>query len=352
MRQFLLNATVVLVTLVVGFLVLEIASRWLIPIPPQVSYLRLDGTVIHPGTKNPYRMVTGKLRQVGPEFDVAVTITDQGLRVPEPRGPVDVAFLGDSFTFGQGLNDAQTFPYIYCAERNLSCVNLGHSGSGTLEQMDILEHFLDTEGWRPREVKLFMLVMTGALMSGNDLADNVQYAIDQEKQMTSTSGIETAKKAGSPKTDSGLDNFRSGLNALMLKIWGKLRYDSNLVRVLYYNFAPSIKVLFSPGVADEVLISALQLTSSALQRFDRIGKKYGFEYQIYLLHPVQDLVRGTSEETVKLMRSLAPDGALVHSTNHLFPEFPQEAYHSIDGHFNIVGSRLIADYLLRQTSRQ
>jgi hypothetical protein len=352
MHQFLLNATVALVTFVVGLLVLEIASRWLIPIPPQVSYLRLDGTVIHPGTKNPYRMVTGKLRQVGPEFDVAVTITEQGLRVPEPRGPVDVAFLGDSFTFGQGLNDAETFPYIYCAERNLSCVNLGHSGSGTLEQMDILEHFLDTEGWRPREVKLFMLVMTGALMSGNDLADNVQYASDQENQKTSSLGNLGAKKPESSRTDNGLDNFGAGLNALMLRIWGKLRYDSNFVRVLYYNFAPSIKVMFSPGVADDVLKSALQLTSSALQRFDRLGKKYGFEYQIYLLHPVQDLVRGTSGETVKLIRGLAPDGALVHSTNKLFPESPREAFLSVDGHFNAVGSRLIADYLLRHTARQ
>ena len=43
----------------------------------------------------------------------------------------------------------------------------------------------------------------------------------------------------------------------------------------------------------------LVLTATGLQltRLQALARRYGFAYEIYLIHPVQDIVRGTHEET-------------------------------------------------------
>lgn len=43
----------------------------------------------------------------------------------------EFVFLGCSFTFGSGINDSQTLPYIAGKEGNISSLNLGGSGWGT-----------------------------------------------------------------------------------------------------------------------------------------------------------------------------------------------------------------------------
>ena len=105
------------------------------------------------------------------EYNAIPTITNKGHRVPGVEGNPDVVFPGDSFTYGYGLSDEQTFASLYCKRLNLECVNLGIPGSGTLRQVERLEQYLDRYGWRPREVKLFFFGMSSS-SAGNDFVDN------------------------------------------------------------------------------------------------------------------------------------------------------------------------------------
>ena len=103
-------------------------------------------------------------RQVSNEYDALTTITDKGHRAPAVDGNPDIVFIGDSFTFGYGLSDEQTFVSRYCRRQRLACANLGLPGSGTLRQVERLEKFLTDWNWRPREVRLFLFAMSGSFL--------------------------------------------------------------------------------------------------------------------------------------------------------------------------------------------
>jgi hypothetical protein len=160
----------------VGLIALELLSRIVFPISPGSRTLTLDGAPnpisLH---STPLRLPPDDVfRMVSEEFDVLVTTTDLGFRGPKPRYQPEMIFLGDSFTFGHGLGDRETFAFLYCEKRALNCANLGRGGTGTHRQLDILSEFLDAEQWQPKEVKLFLMAMTSALMDGNDLIDNIK----------------------------------------------------------------------------------------------------------------------------------------------------------------------------------
>ena len=103
-----------------------------------------------------------RYRQISTEFDVETTISPRGYRLPYDGPRSEILFVGDSFTFGIGLADEETFASIYCQSRAVTCANLGRPGSGTVRQIDRLANAL-SRGYRPREVKLFILAMTSSI---------------------------------------------------------------------------------------------------------------------------------------------------------------------------------------------
>ena len=103
-----------------------------------------------------------------------------------------------------------------------SCANLGRSGTGTGVQLNVLEHYLTTEGWRPKKVNLFMLAMTGALLPGNDLLDNYWY------------GSESSAKAEGLTSPNRSEYEKSGIFQIQA-LRQFLIQRSNLVRFVYFN---------------------------------------------------------------------------------------------------------------------
>jgi len=79
-------------------------------------------------------------------YDVTYTIGPDGLRVSPPGrgGPPTacVIFFGDSFTFGEGLNDTETLPYRVGAIGGGRFVvyNFGFHGYGPHQMLSALEH--------------------------------------------------------------------------------------------------------------------------------------------------------------------------------------------------------------------
>jgi hypothetical protein len=269
-------------------------------------------------------------RQVSNEYDARTTITDKGHRVPGTDGNPDIVFLGDSFTYGYGLRDDQTFASIYCTERRVSCVNLGMPGSGTSRQVQRLQEFMEKWQWRPKQVKLFFFGMSSSFSAGNDFVDNYNYGRRFKVRMGRSPMIPPAAAT------MGVGERVIGLQRTLLE-------RSTLLRRVKYHWGPLLKslILADPG---ERMSEALLYTEIGLKELDSLSRREGFDYTIYLLVPVHDIIRSTHSNTLAALNGVSPKAAI--ATASLFIDSPAKFYYAYDGHLNPVGSRRIADYLI------
>lgn len=332
------DSLLVLCALIVAAGLLEGLTRLAFPVQYGHKFYSMDGQPISPIT-NAFEM-TGPLtyRQATQEFDKITTHTARGFRGPLDPARPEILFIGDSMTYGIGLADAETIPYLVCLHwETRSCANLGHPGSSTITQIDILEHFLQTQHWRPREVHLMILAMTGALFAGNDLMDNIRDSTS--KPMKIENMVEPS--AEKPKSQP-----------FWVRIFNKrqsLLEHSNLARVTYYILAPLLRAWFSPEIEKSELRKALAITKAQFERLDALSRRYGFTYIIHVVHPMQDLMRGTQEETVSILEGIAPEGRVRGTAGALMDAGkPATYYYPLDGHLTAEGAARLAAYIATQ----
>ena len=73
-------------------------------------------------------------------YDVEYSLDRNGMRQAKPAGPGTVYFFGDSFTFGEGVDDEQTLPAVFSEISGLYCLNFAAPGYGphqTLRQLEL-----------------------------------------------------------------------------------------------------------------------------------------------------------------------------------------------------------------------
>jgi len=324
-KEWAIRVGLVFGSLLVTVLVAEGLSRIFAPISDLRENITLDG-----GRIEDFVAPGSVYRQVSNEYDALTTITDKGHRVPEVVGNPDVIFVGDSFTFGFGLDDEQTFVGIYCRQQRLSCANLGQPGSGTQKEINRLEEFLATWNWRPREVRLFFFAMSGSFSAGNDFVDN--YHLEQRLR---------AEAAG--VADAELEVQKGGAAERIIGLQAILLRHSNLLRLLKFYAGPMLKSMFIADPGPERMVVALDATQRALSRLDQLSREFGFEYTIYLIVPVQDILRGTATDTLATLNAVSPKPAV--ATAHLYAGAPAKYYFAFDGHLNAEGNRLMAEFL-------
>jgi hypothetical protein len=350
MKKILQNIFLLFISLIITIIAAEFATRYYYPVPIGLRMLSLDGQPITEGGL----LAPGlRYRLVSSEFDVITTIADEGYRVPEVKGNPDIIFIGDSFTFGVGLNDEETFIFKYCNALKLSCANLGMSGSGTISQINRLEKYLITQGWRPKEVNLFIFAMTGFLSHGNDLTDNLleseknRRAGESEREKKRLNKI-VINEVNNEKLKSKVKKENSRLSKDIIQKVVESRNliyrNSNLVRILYYFFGHRLRTIYVPTSDPERVNKALEITRQQLLHLDSLSKDYNFHYTIFLIHPMQDISRQTHEDTLKRIEQISP--VPVYSTAHLFEYDTGKYYYFDDGHINTIGSTKIAEFLI------
>ncbi|MDP1946770.1 MAG: SGNH/GDSL hydrolase family protein [Nitrospirota bacterium] len=309
----------------------EVMVRVFFPISDGLENVTLEGKPIK-GFFDPGSVY----RQVANEYDALTTITDKGHRVPGVEGNPDVIFIGDSFTYGFGLNDEETFALIYCKQQRRECVNLGIPGSGTLRQVEKLEAFIEKWHWKPKEVKLFFFGMSGSFSAGNDFVDNYDRYI---REHSSQSDVEQRVQDGTPRGGAP-----RGLAERLINLQGVILEHSTLMRLAKYHWGPILKSLFVVDPGNERMAVALAATKEGFTRLDELSRRIGFGYSIYLLVPVQDIIRGTYGETLAALNGIAPKPVI--ATAQLFLGSPKDYYYAFDGHLNAKGSRRIAEFLI------
>jgi hypothetical protein len=329
-REWCLRLLLLTTSIVVSLAFVEVVLTTFFPLYGGRDNVTLDGQPIRdwfpPSTV---------YRQISNEYDVETTITDKGHRVPGTDGNPDVIFLGDSFTYGFGLRDDETFSSIYCRSLQRACVNLGLPGSGTEKQLQRLQEFIRTWHWKPTEVKLFFFGMSGSFSAGNDFVDNYNYARRIE-----------ASEAGD------LTPVTTPRHTLAGRIIGTqyfLLEHSNLVRRIKYHWGPTLRTLLLNEPTEARMKEALAVTGQSLARLDAYSREVGFAYQIYLIVPVQDIKRGTYGQTLATLNSVSPKPAI--QTAPLLVDKPEQYYFSYDGHLNSTGNRRLADFLIASDAR-
>jgi len=105
-----------------------------------------------------------------------------GRRIPDVKkgdGLPIVPVLGDSFTFGLGVNDGETFVNLMCKKFNAVYLNLGAPGSALPNQLDIVEFRHKDLGSPPLYIFVFYL--------GNDFSDMIKYYEDSKNDESQNS---------------------------------------------------------------------------------------------------------------------------------------------------------------------
>jgi len=146
-NTLLTNLIVVTITILICLLFLEVFIRIAIP-QMEYSWVIFDENLYYRNSPNAYSYLDKD------DFKFEVNINEKGLRddlVPynPESGRKRVLALGDSNTFGYGVNQSQSYSEVL--ERNLNeegypydVINTGHGGWGTEQQL----YFLMTEGKR------------------------------------------------------------------------------------------------------------------------------------------------------------------------------------------------------------
>lgn len=245
------------------------------------------------------------------------------------------------------MADEETFASIYCQSRAVTCANLGRPGTGTVRQIDRLANAL-SRGCRPREVKLFILAMTSSIFPGNDLSDLWETA-NRARLTASAAGSAERESEGADRGGGGrgwaVDRALSdSWVGLVLSYRVQITRVSNLARVAKLYWGPLLLSRVVPGFDRERLQESLRLLEQEIARLETLGAEAGFEYQVYLIHPVQDLINGTHGSTYDRLSSVAVPNLV--STAHLFLEAPADFYFPFHGHLNGRGARRVAEFLL------
>ena len=154
MKNIIGNILLLASSLTIVFAIGEVASRYVSPVSPGPSILDLQGNK----QQISYVQAGSRFRIITPDYDAVTTITEDGYRAPAAIGNPDEIFMGDSFTYAQGVKDDEAFPAIFCKAKGLNCANLAVPGSSTLYEVDRLEEYLKTKNWRPKLVKFFFLL--------------------------------------------------------------------------------------------------------------------------------------------------------------------------------------------------
>lgn len=339
MRDFLKNMGVLAIAGLITVGALEGLSRLAYPVQYGHKSFDLNGAPVYPATDMTGVVPGLTYHQRTQEFDILTTHTERGFRGPA-GGFMDVdnpayVFIGDSMTYGIGLRDEQTIPYLYCQALSLTCANLGRPGIGTGEAIAILERRLK-EGWRPGMVILIMNVMSSAQFGGNDLTDNLNAA-----QASANHATAIADKPGN------LEEQAHGFTVPRLTR-GAIMEHSNLARLAYYVMAPMLRTAFSPGFATVQLQDAMAITRSYLTDFDDLSEEYGFAQRIFIVHPMQDLSRGTWKETEQAMASLSSLPVVSTAPALMDIKDPLAYYYPLDGHVRPDGAAKIAAFMVKE----
>jgi len=319
MMKFIANLFLLGFSLLIAFAIGEVASRYVSPISPGPSIVDMSGKK----QQISYIEPSNKFRIVTPDYDAETTITADGYRAPASNGSPDVIFIGDSFTYAQGVKDEEAFPAIYCKAKKLNCANLSVPGSSTLYEVDRLEQFLNEKNWRPKKVHFFFF-------TGNDFSDN----IGADANRSRGERYEPVEMTLNPQTES-----QKGIVETVVDTG--LKY-SNLLRIAYFKVLPMLRN--SEEDNEKALNKALAITKKEFDRLQILSDKYGFDYQLYAIFPEPEIKHEIYKTLGEKLQAQTSQPIIM--LGDLFSDNTKDYFFPSDGHFSVKGNVKVGGVIL------
>jgi hypothetical protein len=306
-------------------------------------------------------------------FDYRWTTNSRGFRggreyaVPKPAGVRRVLLLGDSFTFGLGVNDDQTYAALIerklggaCGGSPLEVINAGVSAFSTSQEVVLLEReglALDPE-----------LVIVGYFV--NDADDNLNHGVHDLAGDTLT--VRPSKARPHVYRAKRIANAIPGYSWLtrhsVLLNWLRQLYFSYRPQDLYNNAAApadltapagapgSIAVHGDPAAAAETDARKWRLMERLYARIDSLTRARGARLLVALIPHIRELQANydgapDDAENIARMRRICSTLALhcVDLSEWLARERPAQSADSFfiprDGHLAAIGHAAVAEAL-------
>ena len=280
--------------------------------------------------------------QYGP--GLGITTNTQGFRATEdytravPAGRYRLVALGDSFTMGYGVSDADHYPaQMQAACPILQTVNMGQGGYG-LDQ-DYL--------WYKRDgVALDAQVLVVALIAHDFFRMGQDQFIGYPKPVLAVDGQALVVK-NVPVPLSWMSNI--SVRKVLTFVESLAAY--RLIRAVAWHAAPPAAVSFYGEVSQSVMAAA----GKALDDLAALSKARG-QHMVLAYLPTADLLPQEPSREAAWMQAYAQQARLPFI--NLVPEFSrlspaqQAGMFLVDKHYTPQGNRLVALALLRQLGKK
>jgi len=293
------------------------------------------------------------------DFSVAYSVDSSGRRFdPTVQNGASnwVATVGDSFTFGLGVEDAETFTALLNRQESSRFLNFGIPGFSTDQELILIENEI-----LPRHPPEIILVV----YLGNDLFDNLRFVPLQvgapkprfEIQNDQLVLMQPEAEGTVSSNPAGVDPAAAVLNPISRYRWRQKLEQSSLV----FGFAS--RSLPAPDLTDEFSVQfqpALALFSKLMSRlrdrcrengttlrvallgssaFINQPRSVSGQYQEYLQREIRQIAREQSVALIDLaeeMRQLRASGVSSRGW-----------YHPNEGHLTPEGHQVVADLLAK-----
>lgn len=299
---------------------------------------RIEGTIVEDFTspddvlgyrpKKGSRVTARKLHGDTVIYDVVYTISADGLRVAPPavsNPPARcVVFFGDSVTFGEGVNDEQTYPYV-----------VGTKSAGTTGVYNFA-----FSGYGPHQMLAALQANLLAPIVPSTCAHVVHLAILEH--VPRVAGLASWDRHG-PRFRLGADGrpWRDGNFDTPPRVMDRAQLPGWTVKA-WQQFR-TWQMLFGRG--RKLNAADLALYISVVRESARIVRERyaGSRFEVILWDGRDD----SRLETIE--RALQADGVRVHRLTRIIPDFAQNASAYLlaprDGHPNPAVHRRLAEYI-------
>ena len=346
-------AITVLFTCVAGLFACELILRWRHSVIQNSN--QLDPAIFRPDPVLGWRLNPGASGlHKHYDFTAEYHIDASGSRVslpPAASAKSNVVILGDSFTFGLGVNDSETFSSrLNQAQSTFKFINYGLPGSSTDQQFLLLQQRISRLA--PAEVLLVLYL-------GNDIFDNARtYPL----QLNQPKPVFSLDPSGELVLTEALHNKeRRPSESLPDLIFGKHHFVPPRFPLFPQTFetlglvdAPLESLPFSSEDFLQRHQDSLELTREIIRKMRDTVEKSGAGFRLLLLagRSFVETPASTSAQFQNIFRisllqfAEAEEISCFDASTHLQNHFKSKPlFFPHDGHLNVRGHQVLADFI-------
>ena len=327
--------------MVLTLLLCEFVSRYLYP--TSMSHFidhggRLVDTLV-PDPELQFKLMPNfDGKQIATEFNVSVRTNgagfrdDQEFRPDKAPGTYRIMGLGDSFAFGWGVEEDQTYLKVLARKleqqfgQKVEVMNLGVWGYGTLQEAAVFRKF---KTYQPDLVTLEFYARNAFVPeSGNDLVDNYYFDLWVKSHDNSDIPLPLVRRVG---------RF--------------FLFHSNLFRIAALEVSTLVKKYWQPAGNAQMLAAAWQITDDALRAFDRDLQSINRKCVLIWAAP-PGVIHARDESVLRHLQSLGLHNIVLASTLPAMEHEVTNYCYRLDFHWNTKGHAAAADVLYQAIVQQ